>query len=73
MGEEEIEAQIEANERAIMAIEGARQAGNGAVKGSTAVNSAVNSSPLEDGRLRELVGGRGILGQAMALWWSSSS
>lgn len=71
------EEDIEAQERALMAMEGARQGGQGAVRGSTAVSEAVtlgaNSSPFEDGRLRELVGGRGILGQAMALWWSSLS
>lgn len=38
-------------------------------KAREVASGAVNSSPLETGRLRELVTGRGILGQAMALWW----
>jgi len=52
-----------------MAVEGARQAAGAGLSGS----STTNPSPLEQRRLRELVGGRGILGQAMALWWSAAS
>ena len=52
-----------------MAVEGARQAAGAGLAGS----GTTNPSPLEQSRLRELVGGRGILGQAMALWWSAAS
>lgn len=52
-----------------MVVEGARQAAGVGLAGS----GTTNPSPFEQSRLRELVGGRGILGQAMALWWSASS
>ena len=51
-----------------LAVEGARQAAGAGLSGS----STTNPSPLEQSRLRELVAGRGILGQAMALWWSAA-
>jgi hypothetical protein len=61
--------EVEEEGMASMAVEGAKQAAGAGLSGS----STTNPSPFEQRRLRELVGGRGILGQAMALWWSSSS
>lgn len=53
----------------MLAVEGARDVAAGSVGGGGGSN--LNSSPMEMDRLRGLVGGRGILGQAMGLWWST--
>jgi hypothetical protein len=51
---------------AVKAVDGAREASQGGVGGSP-----INSSPLDSKRLGDLVAGRGIIGEAMKLWWSS--
>lgn len=61
------EVDLEAEDARTMAVEGARDV----AQGSVVNGSNLNSSPLETARLAGLVGGKGILGQAMGLWWSS--
>jgi len=60
-------AELEEEDARIMAVEGARDVAGATVGGG----SNLNSSPMEMERLGELIGGKGILGQAMGLWWSS--
>jgi len=60
-------AELEDENARMMAVEGARDI----AAGSVVDGSNSNSSPLDKERLAELVRGKGILGQAMSLWWSS--